>query len=83
MDRDEITSQEKDAEKDQKRDNGIFAQTYVTEKGAEYWKQASRYGLGKSLLSPVEMSIIGIACEIPQKIPTEKQSEIVIRIEKN
>ncbi|MGB5157360.1 AIPR family protein [Desulfobacterium sp. N47] len=81
LDNDVINSQEKSAEKVQKTDDGIFAQKYVIEKGAEYWKQVARYGMEGAFLSPKEMSIIGIACEIPNKIPSEKQSEIVVKIE--
>jgi hypothetical protein len=71
----------KDAEKTQKIDNGIFAQQYVLEKGAEYWKQVAQFGLKQLLLTHKEMSIIEIACEIPIKIPSEKQSELLKQIE--
>ena len=82
LDRDKVKWQEKSAEKVQKIDNGIFAQKYVIEKGAGYWKEVARYGLEGALLSPKEMSIMQIACEIPNKIPSEKQSEIVMDVEK-
>lgn len=82
LDNDEIKSREKSAEKIQKIDNGIVAQNYIFEKGADYWKKAAQFGLEGAFLSPKEMSIIGIACQIPAKIPTEKQSEIVMEIEK-
>ncbi len=81
-DTDEINEIKKGAEKIQKIDNGIFAQQYVLEKGAEYWKQVAQYGLKQSLLSAKEMGIIEIACEIPSKIPSEKQSEVIKQIEK-
>jgi hypothetical protein len=80
-DADEIKDLKKDASKSQKIDNGIFVQKYVLDKGAEYWKQVARYGLGLSLLTPREMNIIEIACEIPQRIPTERQSEVLKQIE--
>jgi len=82
LDNDEIKSREKSAEKVQKIDNGIFAQEYVIEKGSEYWKKVAQYGLEGAFLSPKEMSIIAIACKVPNKIPSEKQSEIVVKIEK-
>ncbi len=81
LDNDEIKSREKGAEKIQKIDNGIIAQNYVIEKGPEYWKEVAQYGLEGAFLSPKEMGIIGIACKIPNKIPSEKQSEIVVKIE--
>ncbi len=82
LDSDEMTELQKDAEKIQKIDNGIITQQYVLEKGAAYWKQIAEYGLKSKILSPKEMGIIEIACEIPKKIPTEKQSEVLIQIEK-
>lgn len=81
LDHDEIESQEKTAKKIQKIDNGIFAQKYVIERGSEYWKQVAQYGLNGKFLSPKEMGVISIACDIPNKIPSEKQSEIVVKIE--
>ena len=72
---------EKNAEKVQKIDNGIEAQKHVFEKGSEYWQQISKYGSEHALLTAKEKSIIGIACKIPNKIPSEKQSEIIMNIE--
>jgi hypothetical protein len=77
----EITDTKKEAEKNQKMDNGIVVQQYVIKKGAHYWKQVAQYGLERSLLSPKEMGIIEVACGIPAKIPSEKQSEVVAQIE--
>lgn len=78
----DIIEIKKGAEKIQKIDNGIFAQEYVIEKKAEYWKQVAQYGLNHSLLSAKEMGIMKIACEIPTKIPSEKQAKAILEIEK-
>ncbi len=77
----EIDLSEKDAKKIQKIDNGIFAQKYVIEKGTEYWKQVALFGLQGKFLSEKEMGILQVACDIPRKIPTEKQSVIIVKIE--
>jgi len=82
LDSDTIKLRKKEAENGQKMDNGISAQKYVFEKGAEYWKKVAQFGLYGELLSRKEMSIIEIACKIPNKIPSEKQSKIIIIIEK-
>lgn len=82
LDDEEKTSRKKSAEKIQTIDNGIHAQSYVVEKGAEYWKKVASYGLKGSFLSEKEMGIIAVACEIPRKLPTEKQSRIVMKVEK-
>lgn len=81
-DTEEINEDKKVAEKNQKIDNGIFAQQYILEKGAEYWRQIAQYGLKQALLSPKEMGIMEIACEIPIKIPSEKQAKVLAEIEK-
>jgi len=77
----EVKSQKVEAEKTQKIDNGIFTQKYVLEKGGNYWKQLAKFGLEESFLSPKEMSILEIACSIPYKIPSEKQSVIIVNVE--
>ena len=82
IDGDEIEYLEKGAEKDQRIDTGINVQTYVIEKGADYWKQVKCFNINIQLLSPKEMSVLDVACSIPTSIPSEKQSGILIDIEK-
>jgi hypothetical protein len=81
-DTEDAVDDKKDAEKKQIVDNGIIVQKNALEKGAEYWKQIASYGMKHSLLSSKEMGILEIACEIPLKIPSEKQSEVLLQIEK-
>jgi hypothetical protein len=83
LDLEEREERERYAEKVQKIDSGIEAQKYVIEKEAAFWKKVAAFGHEKSLLSPKEIGIITIACEMPSKIPTEKQSKILIDIEKH
>ena len=82
LDISDIMKLEKDAEKIQKIDSGILTQQYVFEKGAHYWKELANFGLKKTSLSPKEMSIIKIACDIPNRIPSEKQAKVLVEIEK-
>jgi hypothetical protein len=82
LDIQEVMDRAKDAEKTQTVDNGILSQKYVIEKGSEYWKQVAQYGLMGKYLSPMEMGIIEIACNVPNKIPSVKQAQIIIRIER-
>lgn len=82
LDSNAVRYREKNAEKVQEIDDGIFAQKYVVEKGADYWKRVAQYGLQGAFLSPKEMDIMGIACVIPNKIPTEKQARIVVEVER-
>jgi hypothetical protein len=79
---DEIDEKRRGAEKTQKIDDGIHSQTYVLGRGAEYWRQVRDYALESALLSPKENGIIGIACQIPYKLPSERQSDLLLSIEK-
>jgi hypothetical protein len=63
-------------------DNGIKGQTYVVEKGAGYWQQLRQWVAAIEFLSPKEISILQIACEMPNKLPSHKQSKILLEIEK-
>jgi hypothetical protein len=72
----------KSAVSTQKTDNGIHAQTYVFEKGAEHWENFRDWAMDNQILTQREESILAIACGIPNKIPSDKQCEILIAAEK-
>jgi hypothetical protein len=78
---DEKSQNERDAKKTQKMYNGINDQTYVVNKGSDHWAQLRDWNRVNNILSPAELSILNIACSIPQKIPSDKQSIILIRAE--
>lgn len=82
IDAKEVEILAKGAQKIQAIDNGILLQKYIIDKGAQYWKEVAQYGLAGKYLSPKEMNIMGIACRIPEKIPSEKQSQVIAAIEK-
>lgn len=75
------SEQELDAVNIQKIDNGIEAQSYIFEKGASYWKSILEWDMKNELLTPKEQEIISIAGSIPNKIPSEKQSLLAVKIE--
>lgn len=83
LDRTEHLSMEKSAEKVQEIDNGIISQAAVLGRGPEYWKDIARFGLDGKFLTPKEMSIVEIACAIPDKLPTEKQCNVLLKVEKH
>ena len=70
----------KDAKKTQKIDTGIDAQRRAVEIGAGRWKKISQWLLEKKAISSKEMGILKIAQQIPDKIPTEKQSVVLMDI---
>ena len=70
----------KDAKKTQKIDNGIDAQSKTVEIGARQWKKISQGLSEKGAISPKEVGILKIAQQIPHKIPSEKQSLLLMDI---
>lgn len=72
--KDEIANVKRSGLKDQKLLNGIEAQSLVVSAGGPVWKDVSNWGHSRKLLSPIEMGCLSIACSLPNKVPTEKQS---------
>jgi len=81
IDLEQIIERRTKAARIQKIDNGINCQTYVFNKGAEYWQKLSAWAVEKKILSDKEMGILAVACRIPDRIPSEKQCAIVLQVE--
>ncbi len=77
---DELKQVKKDAKKIQKIDGGIKAQEKVLEIGSNGWKEALEWGNNNRLLSPDDTSFMKVAVKIPRSIPSEKQSERLLKI---
>jgi hypothetical protein len=73
-----IQNEKKQARKVQKMDDGIEAQKKVLEIPAIKWKDLLQQCRSKGLLSQKETGIINIAIQLPNKIPTEKQSLVLV-----
>lgn len=78
--KEEITHEKKSAVKVQKIDSGIEAQKKVMDIPASKWAYLLTEGQKKHLFSPKEVGILQIATRIPQKIPSEKQSAILLEV---
>lgn len=78
--KDAVQSEKKQARKVQKMDDGIEAQKKVLEIPASKWKELTNLCHDKDIFSPKELEILEIASQIPNKIPTEKQSHILIKV---
>ena len=78
----DVVYEKKSAAKEQGMVNDIQDQTYVIGRKSEYWKKVSKWGMEKKQLTLKEMDILAIACRMPGKIPTEKQSKVLISLEK-
>lgn len=70
----------KTARQTQKIDNGIEVQRQVFEVPQAQWLAILREGSSRRLLTPKEMGILQIAAQMPAKIPTERQSAVLIEI---
>jgi len=72
--------QAKTARHNQKIEDGIGVQTQVIQIPPAQWLQILSKGALVGLFTPKEIDILKIASQIPNKIPTEKQSAILIEI---
>ena len=70
----------KSARQTQKIDNGIEAQRQVIAIPPATWQRLRSQMSAKRLLTPKEVSIMQIAAQIPNKIPTEIQSRVLLEI---
>lgn len=76
----EEATQANDAKTTQKIDNGINAQTKVVKTSRATWEMVLKVGLKDKFLTPKEANLLRIAQQIPLKIPTEKQSKLLVEI---
>ncbi len=68
----------RDSVKDQRLLNGVEAQIAVHDLGADQWREVKQWGVRQRLLSQKEMGILDIAIAMPRKLPSEKQSIVLI-----
>lgn len=80
VDKDCIVEEVMSAAKIQRIDNGIEAQKKVMSIPAMKWRQIMADGNKKNLFSPKEAGILQVASQIPAKIPSEKQSIILMNL---
>lgn len=69
---------ETDGERDQRLLNGIEAQTIVVKAGAPFWRSVKEWGVQRRFLSSREAGVLDVAASFPARMPSEKQSVIVI-----
>ena len=68
------------AKRTQKVDNGIEAQKKVLAVSASEWARISTSMLERNLLTPKEVGVLKVARQIPLKLPTEKQSMVLLEV---
>jgi hypothetical protein len=72
----------RDGSRSQAIEDSVHSLTYVVEKGSNYWSQLREWNNSNRKLTPKEMGILDVACEMPRKIPSEKQTDILVSAEK-
>ncbi len=78
--KEEVDQEVKSAAKVQKMETGIEAQKKVIDISASKWESIFTEGQKKRIFSPKEINILKIATLIPQKIPSEKQSAVLLEV---
>lgn len=78
--RDQVVEEKKSAAGVQKIDDGIACQRRVLEITAIQWRQVLESLSERQLLSQKESSILQIATQIPNKIPSERQCVILVEL---
>lgn len=78
--KDAVIVEEKQAKKTQHIDDGIDAQKRVFEVPAIKWTEIRKAGLERRFINEKEVGILRVAEQIPNKIPSEKQSEILVQV---
>ncbi len=79
LDWDVLRDRELRGEKEQKVLNGIEAQSIVVNAGPAVWKQVKDWGWERKTLGQKEAEIFEVACAMPRKLPSEKQSLIIMK----
>ncbi|MEZ8727097.1 AIPR family protein [Vibrio cyclitrophicus] len=78
--KDNIQSEKKQARKVQKIDDGIEAQKKVLAIPVSQWNALLQHAKAKNFFSQKEVEIITIATKLPQKIPSDKQSIVLMKL---
>ena len=68
------------AKKDQKVINDINAQTEVVKYPTEMWKRLTEFAVKNRLVTPADVTALGIACKLPNKIPNSYQSKCLLKL---
>lgn len=70
----------RDAKKTQKIDDGIALQRQVFDVPPKDWTLILEQGMKKKILTPKEVGVLRIAQQIPARIPSEKQSAVLMAV---
>jgi hypothetical protein len=81
LEKQDFEIEKKQAKKIQRIDNAIEAQKLVFELAEKNkWCKIKEFGIENDMLTQMEIELLDIACAIPNKIPSEKQSLLIINV---
>lgn len=79
LEKQDLDTEKKQAKKIQRIDNGIEAQKLVFDLAEKKkWCEIKEFGIENDMLTQMEIELLDIACAIPKRIPSEKQSLLII-----
>lgn len=76
--KEELKERRQTGMKNQRELNGIEAQTAVVTAGGSFWNELKQWGEKENLLNYKEANILALAAQVPQKIPSAKQSLVAM-----
>ena len=76
----DLKEDKRSAIKEQRVLNGIEAQTAVLNAGGAFWPAAHDWAQSRKILTPMESGILQVASEIPNRLPSEKESLKAIEV---
>lgn len=76
--KEELKERRRTGMKNQRELNGIEAQTAVVTAGGSFWNELKQWGEKEKLLNYKEANILALAAQVPQKIPSAKQSLVAM-----
>ena len=82
IDGDKISEQENEGSYNQSLNDSIQGLTYIIEKGAAHWVELAAWNMENRKLTAKESSILKVACSIPNRLPSDKQAELLANADK-
>lgn len=76
----EARSEDEEIKDDAELTKSVEDQAKVFELGPKFWQGARDWGRLQKLLSPMEYQVLDICAKIPNRIPTENQTAVAIKV---
>ncbi|MFW2545573.1 AIPR family protein [Primorskyibacter sp. 2E107] len=76
----EARSEDDEIKEDAGLTKSVEDQTRVFELGPKFWDEARNWGRTHKLLTSMEYQVLGICAKIPNRIPTENQTAVAIKV---